>query len=145
MKIIQKYNIKKKFLVIYICLILVCVSLTIGRWVSVFNNEFIMINEIFHYSVSNLTLSCIFYLSLGYYFLIYGKKFSWIIIYGLLIIFANLISETMMGFINTTDIWDFVFGITGTLIAFIFLTLLYRFGLIEKNSLNKISKTLVKN
>ena len=111
---------------------MICIGglLMIGRWLSVFNNEFIMINESFHYSVSNLSLSLIFYLSVGHSWITLGKKIHCIIILGLFIIASNFICETAMGFMNTTDIRDAIYGTIGTLIAFIFLYFTNKYGLV---------------
>jgi hypothetical protein len=106
------------------------VLLTIGRWVSIFNNDFIMISESFHYSASNLSLSLIFYLAIGHLWLTLGVKFYRIIILGLFIIASNIICETVMDSMNTTDIRDAIYGTIGTLIAFTFLYLANKYGLI---------------
>lgn len=120
-KNIYKYDLKKTFNIGYLILVFIGLLLTIGRWFSVFNNEFVMINEKFHYSVSNLSLSLIFYLAIGNSWLRHGVKFNRIVILGLFIVASNFISETIMGFMNTTDLLDAIYGTVGTTIAFIFL------------------------
>lgn len=124
-----KYTFKKKFSIVYSLLLIIGILLTIGRWLSVFNNEFIMINESFHYSVSNLSLSLILYLGIGYTWLRFGVKFNRIVILGLFIIASNFIFETIMESINTTDILDAIYGTIGTIIAFIFLYFTNKYGL----------------
>lgn len=119
---------------IYSILFFIGVLLTIGRWFSVYDNNFIMINKTFHYSVSNVSLSLLLYLGVGRLWLITGTKFSRIIILGLFIIISNFICETVMGFMNTTDIMDAIYGTMGTSIAFIFLYLTNKYGLIPINS-----------
>lgn len=130
MKTIYKYTLKKPFTIGFSILLCIGLLLTIGRWFSVFNNEFIMISESFHYSVSNLSLSLIVYLGMGHLWLTLGENFHRIIILGLFIIASNFICETVMGFMNTTDIRDAIYGTIGTLIAFIFLYLTDKYGLI---------------
>ena len=121
MKITYKYIFKNKYTIVYSILMCIGFLLTIGRWLSVFNNEFILISEPFHYSVSNLSLSLIFYLAIGHLWLTFGVKFHHIAILGLFIIASNFICETVMGFMNTTDILDAIYGTLGTAIAFVFL------------------------
>ena len=118
---------------IYSILFFIGVLLTIGRWFSVYDNNFIMINKTFHYSVSNVSLSLLLYLGVGRLY-ITGTKFSRIIILGLFIIISNFICETVMGFMNTTDIMDAIYGTMGTSIAFIFLYLTNKYGLNPINS-----------
>lgn len=50
-------------------------------------------------------------------------------IVGIVIITANVICETIMGFMNTPDIIDAVYGIAGTIISFCFLAVSRRYGL----------------
>jgi hypothetical protein len=47
-----------------------------------------------------------------------------------MIIASNLICETVMGFMNTTDIVDAIYGTIGTAIAFSFLYFTSKYGLI---------------
>lgn len=134
MKIAYKYNLKKRFSIGYLILICIGFLLTIGRWASIFNNKFIMINEVFHYSISNLSLSLIFYLAIGHFWLTFGVKFYRIVILGSFLIASNFICETIMGFMNTTDIVDAIYGTIGTVIAFAFLYFTNKYGLISTKS-----------
>jgi hypothetical protein len=126
-----KYTLKKPFTIGYLALICIGFLLTIGRWLSVFESEFIMINEAFHYSVSNLSLSLIIYLAIGLSWLKFGVKFDHIALLGLFIVASNLICETVVRFMNTPDIVDAIYGILGTGIAFVFLYFTNRYGLIQ--------------
>lgn len=134
MKITYKYNFKKRFSIGYSILIGIGFLLTIGRWFSIFNSKFIMISEVFHYSVSNLSLSLIFYLAIGHFWLTFGEKFYRIVILGIFIIASNFICETIMGFMNTPDIVDAIYGTIGTAIAFAFLYFTSKYGLIPTKS-----------
>ena len=124
-----KYKMKKHFLAVYILLFVIACILTLGRMVSIFRPDFIMFCKSFHYSVSNLCISMIWYLSIGRLILKYGLNFRWVVITGLLLITANFICETLMGFMNTADILDAIFGTIGALIAFLFLLVTKYHGL----------------
>ncbi|WP_242550434.1 hypothetical protein [Candidatus Enterococcus murrayae] len=58
-----------------------------------------------------------------------GVKFRSIVFLGIVYVIGNLLCETLMTFLNTPDIVDAYFGFLGTLIAFIYLLITKRFGL----------------
>lgn len=128
---VYKYRVRKPFAIIYTVLICVGVLLTLGRWLSVFNQEFVVVNSSVHSHISNFSLSMIAYLGIGYSWLLFGKKFSLISMVGALFIVANLVCETLMGFMNTTDIIDAVYGTVGVLAAYVYLFFTYKYGLTE--------------
>lgn len=107
--------------------------LTIGRWYSVINSDFVIFNYEIHSHISNLSLSMIAYLGIGYSWLLNGTKFRSIGFLGVLFVFANIICETLMGFMNTTDIIDAVYGTVGVAISFVFLLFTHKYGLISNN------------
>ncbi|MCL2721416.1 MAG: hypothetical protein FWD47_08775 [Treponema sp.] len=131
MKIIYKYSPKNLTIISFRILICIGMLLTIIRWVSVFNNNILVFTKEINSHISNLSLSMILYLGIGYLWLLFGVKFSVIIILGTLLIIANIICETLLGFINTPDIVDAIYGIIGITIAFIFLFLTKKYGLIQ--------------
>lgn len=130
MKAEAKYTLKKKFMVSYYILLAIGLLLTIGRWLSVPFPDFVVIHTEFHSHISNLALSMIFYLAIGSTWLLSGMKFRYIALLGGVIIVGNLVCETLMGFMNTPDILDAVYGIIGTLIGFCYLFMTYKCGLI---------------
>lgn len=83
----------------------------------------------FYQHVANFTISCILYASAGYAWLLMGVGLKYIIILGIIIIAANFIYELRIPLLNTRDIIDAYYGFTGTLVAFIFLFLVKKFGL----------------
>lgn len=131
MKIEEKYAIKKRFLSVYFSLLFIGLLLTVGRWLSVPMPAFVLINAEIHSHISNLSLSMIFYLAIGHTWLLSGIKFRWITLLGLVILLGNLICETLLGFINTADIIDAVYGAIGTSIGLVYLFITYKFGLVE--------------
>ena len=129
-----KYTTKKPFLVAYIVLCCVCLLLTIGRWYSVFGSDFVVINAEIHSHISNLVLSMVFYLAVGYTWLLVGVKFNIVTLLGIFIIISNFACETLMGFMNTADITDAIYGTIGTMIIFIYLFITNKYGLVSTNS-----------
>ena len=130
MKRTYPYRPSKAFSIGYTILIVIGVLLTIGRWRSVFDSDFVMISPAFHYHISNLSLSLILYLIIGYSWLLSGVRFRNIAMLGVIIVADNFACETLMGFMNTADIVDALYGTIGTAIAFMFLLATNKCGLI---------------
>ena len=66
-------------------------------------------------------MSLIAYLGIGYSWLLSGARLGYIIALGILLAAGNFVCETLMGFMNTADITDAVYGTAGVLAAFIYL------------------------
>jgi hypothetical protein len=58
-------------------------------------------------------------------------KFRIIVILGIFLTIANYVCETFMGFMNTPDIIDVIYGIIGIAIAFVFLFIANKYGLMK--------------
>lgn len=129
---IYKYSTKKPFLIAYLTLIFIGILLTLGRWYSVFHYDFVIINAEVHSHISNLSLSMITYVGIGYSWLLFGTKFRFVIILGALLIAGNCVCETLMGFMNTTDMIDAIYGTVGVLVAYVYLFLTHKYGLVER-------------
>lgn len=129
-----KYSTKKPFSIAYLAVLLLGVLLTLGRWYSVFNPDFVILNAEVHSHISNLSLSMIAYVGIGYSWLLYGTKFGYITTLGAVLIAGNFVCETLMGFMNTTDIVDAVYGTIGVLAAYVYLFFTNKYGLEEKSS-----------
>ncbi|MGM0337044.1 hypothetical protein [Enterococcus sp. AZ007] len=127
-KTIYKFEVRKPFLVVYSLLIFLGLALTIGRWYSQ-STDFVVINSYINSHISNFSLSLMSYLGIGFMWLREGIKFRSIVFLGIVYVIGNLLCETLMTFLNTPDIVDAYFGILGTSIAFIFLLIIKRFGL----------------
>ena len=134
MKITYKYNAKRPFRIGYFILLFIAFLLTIGRWYSVIDSDFVVLNADIHSHISNLSLSMIFYLGLGYTWLLNGLRFRFIVFLGIFAIVSNFVCETLMGFMNTTDIVDAIYGTIGTVIVFLYLFLTNKYGLIPADS-----------
>lgn len=129
-----KYRVKKPFSIAYLALLFLGVLLTLGRWYSVFNPDFVILNAEVHSHISNLSLSMIAYVGIGYSWLLYGTRFRFITALGAVLIAGNFVCETLMGFMNTTDIVDAVYGTVGVLAAYVYLLFTNKYGLEEKSS-----------
>lgn len=83
----------------------------------------------FYQHISNFSLSYLLYSGIGYFWLMMGVKFKSIIVFGIAMLLANLVYELYLPILNTPDIVDVYFGFAGTLLGFVFLFFVYRFGL----------------
>lgn len=128
-----KFQIRKSFLVVYLLLILLGLGLTIGRGYSQ-STDFVIINTFITAHISNFSLSLMSYLAIGFIWLMQGVKFHYIVFLGCVYVIGNLLCETVMTFLNTPDIIDAYFGVFGTLISFLFLLLMNKYGLIPINN-----------
>lgn len=82
----------------------------------------------FYLHISNFSISLILGM-LGYFWLLMGVAFPYTLGLTIFLLLANLLSETVLGFMNTPDPIDMVFGVVGTLIAFAVLWVIAAFGL----------------
>lgn len=103
--------------------------MVIIRWISAFNNDIVVINEEINSHISNFALSLVFYVGVGYTMILQRNGFGKVIFLGLFIIIANIICETIIGFMNTTDLLDAIYGIVGTFAGSCFLFLAHKYGL----------------
>lgn len=127
-----KYGVKRPFLIAYLAVIFIGMLLTLEKWYSVFNSNFVIISVAVHSHISNLSLSMIAYAGIGYSWLLFGTNFRFISMLGAILVSGNFVCETLMGFMNTTDIIDAVYGVVGVLVAYIYLFLLHKYGLTER-------------
>lgn len=82
----------------------------------------------FYLHISNFAITLIFGL-LGYFWLLMGVKFIYICYLHLFLLFINILSETVLKFMNTPDLIDMIFGFFGALVSFFTLLLIYKYGL----------------
>lgn len=112
---------KKITTVSFFTIFALCFIIVIIRWVNIFNeNVFVISNEI-NSHITNFNISLMLCTLIGYLLLCYKKKYIHTIIIGILIICANLIYETLLPFINTTDFIDAIYGIIGVVISLVYL------------------------
>jgi len=129
MKARAKYTPKKQAKLAYMVLICFGVFLAGGKGYGVFLGNFYIFTDEITSHISNFSISLLFYLLIGYSLLKGGVKFHNIAILGLTILAANFICETLMAFMNTTDILDALYGSVGTILGFVFLLIVDKYGL----------------
>lgn len=115
------YEPKKTVNRAYNCIILIVVILTVLRWANAFNSDIVVVNQEINSHISNFSLSLLVVIAIGYSWLLQGIEFWKIVLLGIMAGAANIICETMMGFMNTPDIIDAVYGIVGTATSLCFL------------------------
>ena len=132
-----KHSPRRPVIISFRILLCIGVLLMISRWYSVINSDFVLFTPEIHAHISNLSLSMIFYLAIGYSWLLNGKRIRFIVLLGVLLVIANIICETLMGFMNTPDIVDALYGIVGVGVSFVFLLLTHKYGLISSGAEEK--------
>lgn len=131
LKISPKYRVTMSYMIGYYFLMFVCIILILGYLFPFLRIGFVLqLYTEFYYHVSNLCISIIFYLGIGFMWMIQGVKFRYVVLLGGVTAVANVVCETMMGFMNTTDFVDAIYGLIGTAIGFAYLAIIYRNGLI---------------
>lgn len=101
-----------------------------GRKSDALQSEWILAHLPDFYShVANFTISCILYAGISYAWLMMGMSVKHIVVFGLVIIVANFIYELWILVLNTSDIVDAYYGFAGTLVGFVFLFFIKKFGL----------------
>lgn len=109
-----------------------CMLFFLGRKPRTFRSEW-MLRHIpdFYHHISNGCISYLLYTAVGYFWLMMGVPLKAIGLLGIVIIIANLVYELWLPILNTRDIMDAYYGIAGTGIAFVYLTIIKKFGLTE--------------
>ncbi|MEG0367503.1 MAG: hypothetical protein RR585_11755 [Coprobacillus sp.] len=125
----NKHESKRVTNIVYWSLMGIGILLTIIRWISAFHNHILVINQDVNSHINNFSFSLIFYLVVGFMWILQGVEFKKIILLGIVIIVGNILCETVMGFMNTTDIIDAVYGIVATALIFCFLLITKKYGL----------------
>lgn len=125
----NKYEAKHITNIGYNSLIIIVTLLVIIRWVSVFNSHILVFNQEVNSHINNFSLSMLFYLCVGFSWVLQGVSFKKIILLGILIVLGNILCESVMGFMNTTDLIDAIYGICGTAVTFCFLLITNKYGL----------------
>ncbi len=128
------YKMKKSYMIVQLLLVCFGFVLTIIRWLNVINSNFLVINTEITSHITNFSLSLLAYLVIGSLWLTSAVRFRFVIVLGSFMIVANLICETLLGFINTVDIVDAIYGTVGIILAFIYFYCVNGNGLIEINS-----------
>lgn len=128
----SKYEYKKMYLAIYLCLIAVGAFSMMARWINNINPELKILPVFLLSHITNFALCMMVLLIFGFVFICFGGKLKIITIVTTVIALIGVVYECFLPFLNTPDIWDAVFGVTGTAVAYIYLVMFKRNGLVAK-------------
>ena len=70
------------------------------------------------------------FLGMGLSWMIKDVKFIYITLLGMTLMDINVLCETVMAFINTTDLVDALYGVVGIAVGFVYLIIIFKHGLI---------------
>jgi hypothetical protein len=136
MRFTYKYRAKTAVALVYYALISAAALLIMGYLFEPLRIGFVLnIYPEFYFHVTNLAISLIAALGIGYMWLLFGTKFRYVALLCAFLLIANIICETAMGFMNTADYRDALYGIVGVAVGFAFLLVTNRFGLVPKREL----------
>ena len=127
-----KFDFKKKYLIIYLCLIVFDAFLMLCRWLEHIVPSVRLLPDFLLDHITNFALCMLLLLIFGITVLSFGGKFRGITAVALVTSVLNIGYECFIPIRNTPDILDAVFGVIGVAVAYIFLILLRKNGLIVK-------------
>ena len=127
-----KFDFKKKYLVIYLCLIVFDVFLMLCRWLEHIVPDVRLLPGFLLDHITNFALCMLLLLIFGMTVLSSGGKLRSITAAALVMSVLNVVYECFIPILNTPDILDAMFGIIGVAIAYVFLIMLRKNGLIAK-------------
>jgi len=130
--IMGRKEIKRKYVVMYLSLFLVAGILFLIRCLNYLDIGAKVLPDFILLHVTNFSLSLMFMLAFGFTVLVFGGEITIIRIAGLLIIVFNLIYEVFLPILNVPDIIDALFGLCGVIVAYVFLYILNKDGVIRK-------------
>ena len=128
----SKFDFKKKYLIIYLCLIVFDAFLMLCRWLEHIVPNVRLLPDFLLDHITNFALCMLLLLIFGITVLSFGGKFRGITAVALVTSVLNIGYECFIPIRNPPDILDAVFGVIGVAVAYIFLILLRKNGLIVK-------------
>ena len=127
-----KFDFKKKYLVIYLCLIVFDAFLMLCRWLEHIVPDVRLLPGFLLDHITNFALCMLLLLIFGMTVLSFGGKLRSITAAALVMSVLNIVYECFIPILNTPDILDAMFGVVGVAIAYVFLIMLRKNGLIAK-------------
>ena len=127
-----KSDFKKKYLVIYLCLIVFDAFLMLCRWLEHIVPDVRLLPGFLLDHITNFALCMLLLLIFGMTVLSFGGKLRSITAAALVMSVLNVVYECFIPILNTPDILDAMFGVVGVAIAYVFLIMLRKNGLITK-------------
>ena len=128
----SKFDFKKKYLIIYLCLIVFDAFLMLCRWLGHIVPNVRLLPDFLLDHITNFALCMLLLLIFGITVLSFGGKLRSITAAALIMSVLNIVYECFLPILNTPDIPDAVFGVIGVAVAYVFLRILRKNGLIAK-------------
>lgn len=128
----SKFDFKKKYLIIYLCLIVFDAFLMLCRWLGHIVPNVRLLPDFLLDHITNFALCMLLLLIFGITVLSFGGKLRSITAAALIMSMLNIVYECFLPILNTPDIPDAVFGVIGVAVAYVFLIILRKNGLIAK-------------
>ena len=128
----SKFDFKKKYLIIYLCLIVFDAFLMLCRWLGHIVPNVRLLPDFLLDHITNFALCMLLLLIFGITVLSFGGKLRSITAAALIMSVLNIVYECFLPILNTPDIPDAVFGGIGVAVAYVFLIILRKNGLIAK-------------
>ena len=128
----SKFDFKKKYLIIYLCLIVFDAFLMLCRWLGRIVPNVRLLPDFLLDHITNFALCMLLLLIFGITVLSFGGKLRSITAAALIMSVLNIVYECFLPILNTPDIPDAVFGVIGVAVAYVFLIILRKNGLIAK-------------
>ena len=128
----SKFDFKKKYLIIYLCLIVFDAFLMLCRWLGHIVPNVRLLPDFLLDHITNFALCMLLLLIFGITVLSFGGKLRSITAAALVMSVLNIVYECFIPILNTPDILDAVFGVIGIAVAYVFLILLRKNGRIVK-------------
>ncbi len=128
----SKFDFKKKYLIIYLCLIVFDAFLMLCRWLGHIVPNVRLLPDFLLDHITNFALCMLLLLIFGITVLSFGGKLRSITAAALIMSVLNIVYECFLPILNTPDIPDAVFGVIGVAVAYFFLIILRKNGLIAK-------------
>jgi hypothetical protein len=129
---VSKFDFKKKYLIIYLCLIVFDAFLMLCRWLGHIVPNVRLLPDFLLDHITNFALCMLLLLIFGITVLSFGGKLRSITAAALIMSVLNIVYECFLPILNTPDIPDAVFGVIGVAVAYFFLIILRKNGLIAK-------------
>ncbi len=128
----SKFDFKKKYLIIYLCLIVFDAFLMLCRWLGHIVPNVRLLPDFLLDHITNFALCMLLLLIFGITVLSFGGKLRSITAAALIMSVLNIVYECFLPILNTPDIPDAVFGVIGVAVVYVFLIMLRKNGLIAK-------------
>ena len=133
-KYVPKFIIALSFFILLICVLILFlgrtkVFLRIDILQQIFPN--------FYQHISNFAISYLLLSGIGFMWLLLGISFKYVTYLAISILIINFVYELWISILNTPDIFDAYYGLSGTILALSFLIITKKYGLKENLLIEK--------